>query len=108
MESRWKGIAYYGTFKDVESENHALLGFRELVAHNVLDVCTKDERKWITKAIANHNTVTIPKKENGKSLFYIRLLRDADKLDIWQHSRKTIEISMNIVLESFAGAYGVQ
>jgi hypothetical protein len=81
---RFKQYAIYGTFKDVDSENHALLGLRELVAHNVLKICTKDERKWITKAIANHNTVTIPKKENGKSLFFIRLLRDADKLDIWR------------------------
>ena len=35
---RFKQFAIYGTFKDVESENHALLGLRELVAHNVLDV----------------------------------------------------------------------
>jgi hypothetical protein len=81
---RFKQYTIYGTFRDIDSENHALLGIRELVAHNVLDVCTKDEKKWITKAIANHNTATIPKKENGKSLFYIRLLRDADKLDIWR------------------------
>jgi len=81
---RFKQYAVYGTFKDVDSENHALLGLRELVAHNVLDICTKGERKWITKAIANHNAITIPKKENGKSLFFIRLLRDADKLDIWR------------------------
>ncbi|MBW2603662.1 MAG: HD domain-containing protein [Deltaproteobacteria bacterium] len=81
---RFKQYAVYGTFKDVDSENHALLGLRELTAHNVLDICAKDERKWITKAIANHNAVTIPKNENGKSLFYIRLLRDADKLDIWR------------------------
>jgi hypothetical protein len=81
---RFKQYAVYGTFKDADSENHALLGLRELAAHNVLDVCTKDEKKWITKAIANHNAITIPEKENGKSLFFIRLLRDADKLDIWR------------------------
>ena len=81
---RFRQYAVYGTFKDADSENHALLGLRELVAHNVLEICTKDERKWITKAIANHNAITIPKKENGKSLFFIRLLRDADKLDIWR------------------------
>jgi hypothetical protein len=81
---RFKQYTVYGTFKDVDSENHALLGLRELVTHNVLDVCTKDEKKWITKAIANHNAYTIPEKENEKSLFFIRLLRDADKLDIWK------------------------
>jgi len=81
---RFKQYAVYGTFKDADSENHALLGLRELAAHNVLDVCTKEEKKWIAKAIANHNAIAIPKTENGKSLFFIRLLRDADKLDIWR------------------------
>jgi hypothetical protein len=81
---RFKQYAIYGTFKDVDSENHALLGLRELAIHNVLDVCTKDEKKWITKAIANHNVSTIPKTEKEESLLYIRLLRDADKLDIWK------------------------
>jgi hypothetical protein len=81
---RFKQYAVYGTFKDADSENHALLGLRELAAHHVLHVCTKVEKRWITKAIANHNAITIPNKENGKSLFFIRLLRDADKLDIWR------------------------
>lgn len=81
---RFKQYAMYGTFKDFDSENHALIGLRELAAHNVLSVCTKDEKKWITKAIFYHNVATIPKDENGKTLFFIRLLRDADKLDIWK------------------------
>jgi hypothetical protein len=81
---RFKQYAVYGTFKDADSENHALLGLRELAAHNVLYVCTKEEKKWISKAIANHNAIAISEKENGKSLFFIRLLRDADKLDIWR------------------------
>ena len=67
---RFKQYTECGTFKDVDSENHALLGLRELAAYNVLDICTKIERKWITKAIASHNAVTIPKRENGKSLFF--------------------------------------
>jgi hypothetical protein len=81
---RFKQYAIYGTFKDMDSENHALLGLRELAVNDVLDVCSKNEKRWITKAIASHNAITIPKKENGKSLFFIRLLRDADKLDIWR------------------------
>jgi hypothetical protein len=81
---RFKQYAVYGTFKDSESENHALLGLRELAMHNVLDGCTKEEKKWITKAIACHNALEIPARENGKTLLFIRLLRDADKLDIWR------------------------
>jgi HD domain len=81
---RFKQYVVYGTFKDRESENHARLGLRELAAHDVLSGCTADEKKWITKAIACHNAREIPAGENGKTLLFIRLLRDADKLDIWR------------------------
>jgi len=89
---RFKQYAIYGTFNDMVSENHAKLGLREMAKHNVLAVCTKDEKRWITKAVAYHNTASIPKDDDEKTLFYIRLLRDADKLDIWKvvidHYRK--------------------
>ncbi len=81
---RFKQYAVYGTFKDSESENHALLGLRELASHDVLAGCTKNEKNWIFKAIACHNALKIPVGENGKTLLFIRLLRDADKLDIWR------------------------
>ena len=81
---RFKQYAVYGTFNDRKSENHALLGLRELAAHDVLAGCSRDEKKWITKAIAYHNALEIPAGENGKALLFTRLLRDADKLDIWR------------------------
>lgn len=81
---RFKQYAVYGTFNDMVSENHAKLGLREMAKHNVLAVCTRDEKRWITKAIAYHNAASIPEDEDEKTLFYIRLLRDSDKLDIWK------------------------
>ena len=81
---RFRQYAVYGTFKDRESENHALLGLRELAMHDVLSNFTRNEKKWIAKAIAFHNALEIPAGENGKTLLFIRLLRDADKLDIWR------------------------
>ncbi len=81
---RFKQYAVYGTFRDTDSENHALLGLRELAAHDVLAGCSADEKQWITKAIACHNAAEIPVGANGKTLLFIRLLRDADKLDIWR------------------------
>jgi hypothetical protein len=81
---RFKQYAVYGTFNDMESENHAELGLREMAKHNVLTVCSEEEKRYITKAIAYHNAASIPEDEDEKTLFYIRLLRDADKLDIWK------------------------
>ena len=81
---RFKQYAVYATFNDGESENHALLGLRELAAHHVLAGRTGAEKKYISKAIAYHNALEIPAGENGKTLLFARLLRDADKLDIWR------------------------
>lgn len=81
---RFKQYAAYGTFSDMASENHARLGLREMSIHRVLSVCTKEEKRLIAKAIAYHNSATLPEKEDTKQLFFMRLLRDADKLDIWK------------------------
>ena len=48
---------------------------------NQLDNSTKN---IIIQVIRNHNKPDLPQKENETVLFYIKLLRDADKLDIWR------------------------
>lgn len=80
---RFEQYRMYGTFRDMDSENHASLGLKEMAAHDVLHMCAKDEKKTIIKAISFHNTIKAPDTEPGRILFFIRLLRDADKLDIW-------------------------
>ncbi len=77
---RFKQYAEYGTFRDMASENHARLGIREMSLHRVLSCCTKEEKRIISRAIAYHNAVMLP---NHADVF-MRLIRDADKLDIWK------------------------
>jgi hypothetical protein len=43
-----------------------------------------NERRLISKSIAFHNAVRIPNCLEPRQDIFIRLLRDADKLDIWQ------------------------
>jgi HD superfamily phosphohydrolase YqeK len=74
----------YGTFADSKSENHALLGIRELKKNKVLHTLEHDDRNLILTAIADHNRKEILPTTTGKALFYSRLLRDADKIDIWR------------------------
>ena len=81
---RFKQFAVYGTFRDADSENHAMIGLRQMAAHKVLSGCNRDEKRWIAKAIAFHNAMTIPEDQDERTLFFIRMLRDADKLDIWR------------------------
>ena len=81
---RFEQYAKYGTFSDIASENHAKLSLRQMAIHGVLSKNTKDEKRLITKAIAYHNAAELPDIKDEKELFYMRLLRDADKLDIWK------------------------
>jgi HD superfamily phosphohydrolase YqeK len=74
----------YRTFADNKSENHASLGIKELKKNKILDILENDDRNLILTAIANHNRKEIFPETTGKALFYSKLLRDADKVDIWQ------------------------
>ncbi len=44
----------------------------------------------INQVIINHNKPDLPTKESEINLFYIKLLRDADKLDIWRETSEYI------------------
>lgn len=81
---RFIQYATYETFEDARSENHAALGLRELARDRVLSVCSAAERALITKAIGYHNVRALPTDEDERTLFFSKLLRDADKLDIWR------------------------
>jgi hypothetical protein len=81
---RFEQYAKYGTFSDIASENHAKLSLQQLAIHGVLSENTKNEKRFITKSIAYHNAAALSDVTDEKELFYMRLLRDADKLDIWK------------------------
>jgi len=44
----------------------------------------------IIQVIRNHNKPDLPQKENETLLFYVKLLRDADKLDVWRATSEYI------------------
>ena len=79
---RFKQYAVYQTFNDRRSENHALLGVRELVQGGVLSGLAEEERDLVLKAVEYHNLRDLPQNAPERHLFFSRLIRDADKLDI--------------------------
>ena len=102
---RFEQYAAYRTFKDSASENHAELGIRELTKHKVLSICTEEEQELIKKTVSYHNVRSLPdeKDESEQILFFARLVRDADKLDIWRvfiehYERDEQETNTTIVL----------
>ena len=81
---RFEQFARYGTFNDGKSENHAELGVRIIEKGGVLDPLDDSIKELVIKPISYHNHVSLPENEDKTCLFYARLLRDADKLDIWK------------------------
>ena len=78
---QWK---QYSTFIDSESKDHALLGLEVLIEHGVLRRISTDKRELIQKAVRHHNLRKLPNSLSPRQLVFSRLLRDADKLDIWR------------------------
>ena len=81
---RFEQYNRYGTFSDQKSEDHAQLGIRVLEKNRVLDRLEPAKRDLFFRCIGNHNRFHLPDGESEQCLFYSRLLRDADKLDIWR------------------------
>ncbi|MFO7666544.1 MAG: HD domain-containing protein [Desulfobacterales bacterium] len=81
---RFRQYEIYHSFVDALSENHAKLGLRQISVRKVFSGLPKNRKILISKAIAYHNAASLPDGENEKTLLFIKLIRDADKLDIWK------------------------
>ena len=80
---RFEQFSKYKTFKDSDSEDHAALGVRVLKESGIISHLPRKEQHIIYKAIEYHNRMQIPREEeNEEVVFYSKLIRDADKLDI--------------------------
>ena len=80
---RFEQYVRYATFRDHVSENHAELGLDILQRYGILDRLQSDINSLITRTIRYHNRARLPEDETTECLLYARLLRDADKLDIY-------------------------
>jgi hypothetical protein len=81
---RFEQFKQYGTFNDRKSVNHAALGVEIMEKTGVLAALSDDERKWIVDAVRFHNAPALPSGKPHRELLFLRLIRDADKLDIWR------------------------
>ena len=81
---RFEQYARYKTFVDVKSENHAELGVKILKENKVLTRFDNSIQSLMLRTISYHNRAALPEEETDTCLFFSRLLRDADKLDIWR------------------------
>lgn len=68
---------------DSKSENHGELGVKVLKQVKALAALDEDTQDLILKAIPYHNRLSIPEDEPHIYTCFSKLLRDADKLDIY-------------------------
>ncbi len=81
---RFPQYQQFKTFKDSVSVNHAALSAKVLIENNVLQGLPKHEQDIIVRVVALHNVYSIPDGLDQDKLLFLKLVRDADKLDIWR------------------------
>lgn len=103
---RFEQFDKYGTFSDAESENHAELALRVIEENRILPEMADEEMEVIQGSILNHNIPAIPDGQPPRVELYSKILRDADKLDIW---RVAIEVNIfhRIRSETLPATYAV-
>lgn len=81
---RFEQFKIYKTFRDSVSVNHAELGIKVLEENKVLKELSTNNQEIIIKAIYCHNIKELSSISNKKEDLFCRLIRDADKLDIFR------------------------
>jgi hypothetical protein len=79
---RFEQYDRYGTFVDLKSEDHAALGVEIITRTGILGGIDRNTQGLIKRAVGYHNWRRLPNNETEDCLFFTKLLRDADKIDI--------------------------
>jgi putative nucleotidyltransferase with HDIG domain len=81
---RFEQFTRYRTYNDPKSINHSELGVEILRREKLLDCVEETEKCLIEKAIEYHGIRRIPAGLDGECRLMTKLIRDADKLDIYK------------------------
>ena len=83
---RFEQIKLYNTFDDLKSIDHGGLGVELLFDKGLIrDYIKTDEYdEIIKKTIYNHNKIAIPDTYNSNETLFSKIIRDADKIDIFR------------------------
>lgn len=81
---RFKQVTVYRTFRDVDSINHGPFGVEQLQAEGIHRKLAAKEWEAIAFAVSWHNAVSIPLQVDERLTTFTKIVRDADKLDIYR------------------------
>ena len=81
---RFKQLIEYNTFNDAKSVDHAEYSVDVLKQGDFCDGLTEQQVELVFLAITNHNKRDLPKGLSETAILFARLIRDADKVDIFK------------------------
>lgn len=80
---RFPQFLKYRTYNDPRSVNHCNLAVLVLTEHKLLDTLDPAEKQTILKAVEYHGVKQLPENLAGDTLLFSKMIRDADKIDIY-------------------------
>ena len=81
---RFEQLRRFGTFVDRISVNHAQLSAETVLEEGFISDLSEAECRVVIAAIRRHNMKQVPPARDFREAILVLMLRDADKLDIWQ------------------------
>lgn len=99
---RFRQYTQYRTFNDFRSEDHACLGVRILRETGVLSELPPAQQALVQKAVRYHNGREIP-PDDAETVFFARMIRDADKLDILEMITSENELFRMLPMPEYGG-----
>lgn len=81
---RFEQYHRYRSYMDNDEIDHGNMGVAVLRDLNPLHELPEEERELVIAAVGAHNKLNIPDNIVGRGRHFTRMLRDADKLDIWK------------------------
>ena len=81
---RFRQYTLYKTFNDAQSEDHADIGLTVLEELPFFKRISPEDYSLVRFAIGNHNKKEIAPTQNPREILFAKIIRDADKLDIYR------------------------
>lgn len=81
---RFPQFVKYRTYNDPKSVDHCQLGVDVLRQEGILNTLRREERQCVETAIELHGRKALPSDLRGQKLLLSKLIRDADKIDIFR------------------------
>ena len=81
---RFRQYSIYKTFNDADSEDHADLALKVIDELEFFTELAAEDFELVKFAIQNHNKKVVAPTDDERKLLFAKIIRDADKLDIYR------------------------